>query len=139
MIRPTRATPQPLRTKPLANDLLRVFASRCQYKLSRHQACYSSGCTKQRYLSATRLLLTWPRELSSMDYPHTLPCCSTRTGACTPSPFVNPTTPKTKDERPQTATNMCVYVCLLCHCYAGNYVRAPCLLRLKPKVLPCPY
>ena len=58
-------------TKPSANDLLRFFAHRCQYKLSRRRACCSSECTKQTDLSATRLLLTWPRELLSMDFPHT--------------------------------------------------------------------
>ena len=99
-----------LRTKPSVDDLLRFFARRRQYKLSRQQACYSSECTKQTYLSVTRLLLTWPRELSSMDCPHTLLCRSTRTGACTPSPFDDPTTPKTKGERPQKATSMCVHV-----------------------------
>ena len=86
-----------LRTKPSVDDLLRFFARRRQYKLSRQQACYSSECTKQTYLSVTRLLLTWPRELSSMDCPHTLLYyCSTRTDACTPSSFVGPTTPQDK-------------------------------------------
>ena len=86
-------------------------------------------------MSTTRLLLTWSRELSSMDCPHTLLYRSTRTDACTPSPCVDPTTPETKGERPQTATSMCVHVCLLCHCCTGNYVRAPCLPRIQPKIL----
>ena len=58
-------------TKPSANDLLTFSARRCQHKLSRRRACCSSECTNQTDLSATRLLLTWPPELFSMDFPHT--------------------------------------------------------------------
>ena len=53
-------------------------------------------CKKRRTdLSPTRLHLTWPRELSSMDFPHTLLCCNTTADACTPNLFVDPTTPTT--------------------------------------------
>ena len=58
-------------TKSSTNNLLRFFARRCQYQLSRRRACCSSECTKQTDLPATRLLLTWPRELLSMDFPPT--------------------------------------------------------------------
>ena len=115
--------------KDSANNLLRFFARNVVNTSFLADEPAAQQCTKQTAFSATRLHLTWPRELSSMDFPHTLLCRSTRTDACTPSPFVDPTTPKTKGERPQTATSICVHVSyvFLCHCCTGNYVRAPCL------------
>ena len=88
-------------TMSSANDLLRFFAHRCQYKLSRRRACcLRRGC------SCRCLGSSYPWTF------HTLVYCIRRTDACTSSPFVDPKTPMIKGERPQAATSMCVNVCI---------------------------
>ena len=126
---------EPLTTityKAVGQPPSQVFSRRCQYKLSCRRACCLLECTKYKQICLPRGC-SWRVLVSFHPWTsHTLLYYSTRTDSCTPSPFVDHTTPTRKGERPQGATSMCVHVCVLCHCCTGQYVRAPYLLRLQP-------
>ena len=71
MIGSTRTTPQPLSTKMSANDFLRFSSQMSIQAFSPKSLLLIRVYETQTDLSATRLLLTCPRELSSMDVLHT--------------------------------------------------------------------
>ena len=81
-------------TKPSADHLLRGFARSCRYKLRRRVCCHQSVGNK--HMCLTRLL-TYPRQVPSMDVSHTPLYCSSRTDAGTPRPLFDPTTPRQRD------------------------------------------